>query len=297
MKSLSLFLVMLLAACTSAVAQVGINADNSSPDPSAMLDVKSISKGFLAPRMTLAQMGAIVNPANGLIVFCTNTNKFYGFVSGSNAWREILFGTEAITPGTCGSVTVNHVAGTVAPVNKTVTYGTVTNIPGEPLKCWITSNLGASHQATAVDDATEESAGWYWQFNRRQGYKHDGSAPTPAWTIFSIIENSDWLSLNDPCSLELGPAWRIPTNTEWSNVSFYWVNWNYPWNSALKLHAAGEISLVENGVLAGRGSFGFYWSSKQNSTTRSWYLSFYSELCAVNEYYKAYGHSLRCIRD
>ena len=60
-------------------------------------------------------------------------------------------------------------AGTVAPVDKTVTYGTVTNIPGETSKCWITSNLGADHQATAVNDATEASAGWYWQFNRHTG--------------------------------------------------------------------------------------------------------------------------------
>ncbi|MEI7983555.1 MAG: hypothetical protein WCI71_18045, partial [Bacteroidota bacterium] len=81
--------------------------------------------------------------------------------------------------GTCGSLTVNHVAGTVAPVTKTVTYGTVTNIPGEHSKCWITSNLGANHQATAVNDATELSAGWYWQFNRKQGYKHDGTTRTP----------------------------------------------------------------------------------------------------------------------
>ncbi|MEI7897716.1 MAG: hypothetical protein WCJ26_11825, partial [bacterium] len=75
---------------------------------------------------------------------------------------------------TCGTMTINHVAGTTAPVTKTVTYGTVTNITGEPSKCWITSNLGADHQATAVNDGTEASAGWYWQFNRKQGYKHDG---------------------------------------------------------------------------------------------------------------------------
>jgi len=31
---------------------VGINADGSTPDGSAMLDVTSTTKGFLAPRMT-----------------------------------------------------------------------------------------------------------------------------------------------------------------------------------------------------------------------------------------------------
>ena len=89
--------------------------------------------------------------------------------------------------GTCGSITINHVAGTVAPVTKTVTYGTVTNIPGEPAKCWITRNLGASQQATAVNDNTEPSAGWYWQFNKKQGYKHDGTTRTPSTTWIASI--------------------------------------------------------------------------------------------------------------
>ncbi len=139
----------------------------------------------------------------------------------------------------CGSLTINHVEGNVAPVSKTVTYGTIYNIPGEPSKCWITSNLGADHQATAVNDVTEASAGWYWQFNRKQGYKQDGSTVTPSRNTTSIDENSDWLVTNDPCTTELGTGWRIPTRTEWENVdaSGSWNNWNGPWSSGLKLHA------------------------------------------------------------
>ena len=53
-------------------AQVGINNDNSLPDLSAMLDIKSTNKGLLPPRMTFAQRNAIVNPAQGLMVVCTN---------------------------------------------------------------------------------------------------------------------------------------------------------------------------------------------------------------------------------
>jgi hypothetical protein len=58
-------------------AQVGINNDNSAPDNSAMLDVKSNAKGFLAPRMTFAQRDAIANPAAGLLVFCQDNNVYY----------------------------------------------------------------------------------------------------------------------------------------------------------------------------------------------------------------------------
>ncbi len=104
-------------------------------------------------------------------------------------WAYNACGISAVTSLTkttsacfsCGAstITINHAAGAVAPVTKTVTYGTVTNIPGETSKCWITSNLGADHQASAVSDATEASAGWYWQFNRKQGYKHDGTTKRP----------------------------------------------------------------------------------------------------------------------
>jgi len=50
-------------------AQVIIGNDDLPADPSSILDVRSIEKGLLAPRMTAAQMLAIQNPAAGLIVF------------------------------------------------------------------------------------------------------------------------------------------------------------------------------------------------------------------------------------
>jgi uncharacterized protein (TIGR02145 family) len=202
---------------------------------------------------------------------------------------------------TCGSVIfIHHFAGAVAPVDKTVTYTTVTNIPGEPSKCWITSNLGADHQASSVDDATEASAGWYWQFNRKQGYKHDGTTRTPntVW-VTPIIENSDWIAANDPCRIELGSTWRIPTYTEWNNVDIIngWTDWAGPWNSGLKLHAAGNLGITL-GALFTRGTSGNYHSSTQSSTSKSWYLDFgsgYSNMFGNDG--KAYAWSLRCLFD
>jgi uncharacterized protein (TIGR02145 family) len=58
-------------------SQIAINNDGSTPDNSAMLDVKSTTKGLLAPRMTIAQRNAIVSPATGLLVFCTDNNQYY----------------------------------------------------------------------------------------------------------------------------------------------------------------------------------------------------------------------------
>jgi hypothetical protein len=234
-------------------------------------------------------------PANGDEVRCMLTsNVLCG--TGTPATSNMI--TMGVT-FSCGyALNINHTAGSVAPVSKTVAYETVTNIPGEPAKCWITRNLGASQQAAAVSDATEASAGWYWQFNRKQGYKHDGSTLTPAWTITWIDEANDWITANDPCNLELGTTWRLPTYTEWYNVDNTggWTDWNGPWGSGLKLHGAGYLS-SSGGSLYGRGSAGHYWSSAQYSSTYGWYLAFGSGYSNMSNSNKAYGSSVRCIRD
>jgi len=303
LKSTFLIAALFLVSCAM-FAQVSISTDNSAADNSAMLDVKSTNKGMLIPRMTQSEIEAIVSPANGMVVFCTTGSKFYAYLLNLNKWKEIAYGSSIINPGGgwfCGDpITIYHIAtGGVAPVDKTVSYGTVTNIPGEPTKCWITSNLGADHQANAVDDASEPSAGWYWQFNRKQGYRHDGITRTPnsAW-ITSINEDLDWQAANDPCTLELGTSWRIPTALEWSNVDAT-GNWTSPgsaWDSALKMHAAGYL-FDSGGSVDGRGTNGIYWSNKQSAGTKSWGLYFFASSCFVSEYNKSYGFSLRCLRD
>ena len=198
------------------------------------------------------------------------------------------------------TLTINHLAGAVAPVNKTVTYGTVTNIPGEPAKCWITSNLGADHQATAVNDSTEASAGWYWQFNRKQGYKHDGTTRTPNTTwITYISENTNWIAANDPCNIELDPTWHIPTSAEWYNVQNIggWTSLCDAWTSDLKLHATGLLG-YSDGSLNYRGSDGLYWSSMESDgAQRAWFPSFDPVTSYIMSTYNMYGMSIRCLRE
>ncbi len=244
--------------------------------------------------------GTFVSNLTGLTLNTLYFVRAYATNSMGTAYGNEVNFTTLSAAFTCGSaITINHVTGEVAPVNKTVIYGTVTNIPGEPSKCWITSNLGADHQATAVSDATEPSAGWYWQFNRKQGYKHTGTVRTPNTTwISSMSENSDWIAANDPCALELGAGWRIPTYLEWTNVHTIgnWTNWNGPWNSGLKLHAAGYL-IYGDGSLFERGSGSTYWSSTQYDAAYGWYLFFGSSNIGVTNYRKANGFSARCIKE
>lgn len=49
-----------------------IGIGTSSPDSSAALEVKSSSQGFLPPRMNLSQRNAISNPAQGLMIYCSD---------------------------------------------------------------------------------------------------------------------------------------------------------------------------------------------------------------------------------
>ncbi|MBK6346842.1 MAG: hypothetical protein IPF68_13080 [Bacteroidales bacterium] len=147
--------------------------------------------------------GPFTSNITGLSPSTTHFIRAYATNSEGTAYDTDDVSFTTLTP--CGAtLSITHTAGTV-PVNKTVNYGTVeTNLTGSN-KCWITQNLGADHQAIAATDATEASAGWYWQFNRTQGFKHDGTTRTPNTTwIYSINENSDWLPINDPCSLLLG---------------------------------------------------------------------------------------------
>jgi len=86
MKKTLLF-ASLFASTVSFAQNVGINGTGALPDGSAMLDVSSTTKGFLTPRMTLAERNAIATPATGLLIYQTdNTPGFYYY--NSIAWVQ-----------------------------------------------------------------------------------------------------------------------------------------------------------------------------------------------------------------
>ncbi len=113
------FTLLILFAFNSTIhAQVGINSDNSDPDASAMLDVKSTDRGLLIPRMTSTQRGDISSPANGLLVYDTSTSSFWYYntewvelTSGDDLHWEILSGTN-ISNTNAGNVGIGDMAGT-----------------------------------------------------------------------------------------------------------------------------------------------------------------------------------------
>lgn len=69
--------------------QIGIGIDNfeASADPSALLTLSSVTQGFLAPRMSQAERDVISSPANGLMVYNTDTS-FLNIYNGS-LWTQL----------------------------------------------------------------------------------------------------------------------------------------------------------------------------------------------------------------
>ena len=70
------------------MAQSRVGIGTISPNSSATLDISSNNKGFLVPRMTQTARIAIANPANGLLVYDSTSNRLYQFQDG--VWRFML---------------------------------------------------------------------------------------------------------------------------------------------------------------------------------------------------------------
>ena len=66
---------------------ISINTNGDAPDESALLDIQSTDKGLLIPRMTSTQRGDILNAANGLLVFDTDSQSFWFY--DQTEWVEL----------------------------------------------------------------------------------------------------------------------------------------------------------------------------------------------------------------
>lgn len=124
---------------------------------SAVFEMESTTKGFLLPRMTIKQRAAIVSPATGLMVWCTNCGtgemQFYNGSSwyGMSTATAIIGGTLALQSGGLAKCD-GYTGTTIVPVTSTTG------------KVWMDRNLGASRAAISSTDF--EAYGCLYQWGR-----------------------------------------------------------------------------------------------------------------------------------
>ena len=138
--------------------QVGIGT--SSPDPSSALDIQATTndKGLLIPRLTISQRNAMsgaVSPANGLLIFQTDsTPGFYYYSTVSASW--VMLGTSSggtddqnISGSGFVSTTANLTIGIESGSNEVVSLSSLEEVfvgsaPGSPSTGYLLYNIGTN---------------------------------------------------------------------------------------------------------------------------------------------------------
>ena len=107
-----IFVLALLSTSLLHAQSVAINTDGTTAHGSAILDIKSSTKGMLTPRMNSAQRIAIATPAAGLFVYDTDTNSYWYF--NGTAWGNLAASATPgwLLTGNSGTNPVNNFIGT-----------------------------------------------------------------------------------------------------------------------------------------------------------------------------------------
>jgi uncharacterized protein (TIGR02145 family) len=181
-------------------------------------------------------------------------------------------------------------------------------------KTWMDRNLGASQVASSLTDAL--AYGDLYQWGRRSDGHQCRTSPliytlsqidVPAHGSFIVSQSppNDWRSpqnsnlwqgvngINNPCPLNF----RIPTQAEMNSERTSWStnNSSGAFNSPLKFSNGGD-RIDASGILNQVGTNGYYWTSTTSSTF-SYYMRINSSTAIVGTDDRAFGCSVRCIKN
>lgn len=163
----------------------------ATPDASAVAEFASTTKGLLVPRMTTTQMNAIASPVEGLVIYNTTTDAFYGYQA--SAWTRLA-----------PNITITQTASASANITQALDF--TTNIAYE---IYISNIAPASEPADFImkltDDGSTYDAVTTHRGSRANGGtdleeigsdtssgmlfdNQDSDANPPAWAIITISQ-------------------------------------------------------------------------------------------------------------
>jgi len=261
---------------------IGNTSGTNTGDQDLSGKVDKVTGKDLAPNGTVAGQMQYWNGSAWVTVAPGNTGHVLTFISGVPTWKPTEGKTDVQNPTTG--------------------------------KIWMDRNLGATQVATSSTDAASYGDLYQWgrgadghQIRTSGTTSNLSSTDAPGHANFILPPDSpyDWRSpqntnlwqgvsgVNNPC-----PAgYRIPTDTELDAERASWSSQNAAgaFASPLKLPVAG-LRYYSNGSLGSVGSSGYYWSSTVSSTS-SRLLNFFSAFAVMDALNRAYGGSVRCLKD
>jgi uncharacterized protein (TIGR02145 family) len=322
MKTIFKTTILLLLLVSSGVyGQRGIGTNT--PDPAAILELASTSKGFLPPRMSTTERNGINSGvwAEGLIIYNTDT-KCLELYNGTD-WISLCDGSVVTTPSLTTQVASNNSGGTYTFLNHNLGADTSLD-PHTP----VVGLQGAYIQWGKRGPNTTGDSTLDWQTAANNGSNGFAAAPTSSnsnsgsisgWSgtsatagSWNIDENNPVkVTANDPCPT----GYRVPTRNEWVAVDTYNVDHrtgtftDSATNYGVALHYGPDAStklltlpttgyhLYTGGALFNRGNVGRYWSSTESgSIARSFYFNSSNVDPAGNDS-RTNGFSVRCIAE
>ena len=235
-------------------AQIGISANGAMPAESAMLDISSTSKGFLPPRLTIAQRNSITNPAVGLVIFCTDCDELQLY--NGTTWKAMI-GTAACS----------------------------TPIPPSLLICnqtWMVKNLDVTtYRNGAIIPEVTDPIIWANLTIGAWCYLNNDPANGP---IYGKLYN--WYAVNDPRGLA-PQGWHVPIDAEFTTLSTCLgggvvaggkmketgtSNWATPntaaTNSSGFTGLPGRFRRTNGDFLVGNNNVGYWWSNTLNASSQ-----------------------------
>jgi hypothetical protein len=240
--------------------QVAINKDNSTPDSSAILDLKSTETGLLVPRMTMLQRDMISDPATGLMIFQTDETSGFYYFNGLN-WIPM---NDVLNQGhTTGEL---FGGGVVFWTDLTGEHGLIVSMID------LSSNQQWSN-ITAIPIGAAARSDWNGPGNSTAIVNQAGHTSSAAKLCLDYT--------NEDYGTGIFSDWYLPARAELNHI----------WNHFFELQRSLDL---DGNLLTTKLATDNYWSSTEESDGSAWYFYFTSGgTASVNKHNTQYVRAVR----